>query len=349
MPIKRGQKATKLTLDQLEKIAQERNHVLLNVATSKRDPSHVPKQNRALLRCNKCQNEWSTKVYVYLDRKSLSLGCRQCYETNLKDPNLYPNAPTRQKETTLARPPRRAGKDLLHAAFVNGPFGHIRNGKDLMLYLKENPNVYNDKVLTLILRNESLKKQKVICEDFLKNNVSRHHVIPLHAKGSPASWNIIKITKEEHHELHVLRYQVYKEKNDLLATYATLSDVYKAQTGDFKKIKQPKSANFGIRNLPEEVRLALEHGMVFTHTDLFRFEIKPNTLQTTKQIVQGLLDCLPEGHPDKERIFKNPTSVNYIRNLIIAAFPAPNTNGSRLKKPIKSAYGFTVKSLKMLN
>jgi hypothetical protein len=348
MSITRGQKTTKLTLGELEKTVQERNHTLLSV-TSKpkkgeaRELSHVPKQGRVFLRCNKCQHEWDTKVYVYLERRSFSLGCRKCFETNLKDPKIYPNNPTLKKETTQARPPRRAGKAILQAAFVNGPFGHINNINDLILYLKENPNIYNDKVLNHILRNESLKKQKGGLKEFFKNNVSRHHIIPFHALGSPESWNLLSVTTEEHHELHVLRYQVYKEKGDLTATHGTLSNVCKSQTGGFEKTKQPKPMNFGVHNLPEEVRLALKHGMVFTHTDHYCFEIKPNTLQTTKQIVQGLLDCLPDGHPDKERILKNPTSVNYIRNLVITTFPLPHC--SPLKKSIKSAYGFTVKSL----
>lgn len=249
MAVSRGQKLTRLTLTELEKIAQERDHLLLNDPCSKKDPLHVPKQNRALFHCNKCGYEWSTKVYVYLERTSLSLGCRQCYETNVKDPNLYPNSPLRKKEINLARPTRRAGKEFLNAAFVNGPFGYINNVKDLINYLTSNSNAYNDKVLTLVLRNEDLKKDKVKTKDFFKDNVSHHHVIPLHSSGSPAHWNIIPVTKEEHNELHALRYEVYHEKGDLLATYGTQSDIYKAQTGGFKKIKQPKPDNSGIRNL----------------------------------------------------------------------------------------------------
>lgn len=104
-----------------------------------------------------------------------------------------------------------------------------------------------------------------------------------------------------------------------------------------------------VRPKAEEVRLALVHGMVFTHTDLYRFEIKPNTLQTTKQIKQGLLDCLPEGHPDKKRILQNPTSINYIRKLVITAFPISQSEGvssPSLIKPVYTAYGFKVESLK---
>lgn len=236
----------------------------------------------------------------------------------------------------------------MHTAFANGPFGHIHNVKDLINYLKENPNFYNNKALELVLRNEGLKKQKCRLEEFFPNKVSYHHVIPLHVKGSPASWNLIPVTKEEHHELHQLRFEVYGEKADLLATYATQSDIIKANTGSFKKLKQPKPNNIGIRNVPEEVRLCLQRGMVFIHKDGFRFEIKPNTLQTTQDIKQGLLACLPEGHADKERIFKNKTSVNYIRALIITTFPLSPGDGTTtpvLKKQVSSAYGFTVQAL----
>lgn len=101
--MKRGTELTKLTVNELNNIAQERGHTVLKVETSTRDPNHVPKQNRVYLRCNKCNYEWDTKVYVYLERKGLSLGCRECYNKNLKDPTLYPNSPTRKKETTPAQ------------------------------------------------------------------------------------------------------------------------------------------------------------------------------------------------------------------------------------------------------
>lgn len=363
MTMQRGKKLTKLELSEFNKIAQERGHLILNVDKSKRNPSHVPKQSRVFLRCNKCNHEWDTKVYVYLDRKSLSLGCRKCYENNLKDPILYPNSPTRKKETTPAQPRRRAGKNVLHTAFVNGPFGHIHSVEDLIFYLKENPNAYNDKALQLVLRNEAglspqvpHKGKKRKLEEFFPNKVSYHHVIPLHAKGSPARWNIIPVTKEEHNELHEFRFKVYGEKADLFATYATKSDVIKADTGGFKKLKQPKPNNTGIRNLPEEIRIALQRGMVLTHKDGFHCEIKPNTLQTTQEIKNALLECLPDEHVDKKRILQNKTSVNYIRALIITAFPLcyplGGTSGEfkegiplRGPRPVHSAYGFTIQAL----
>lgn len=359
MAMQRGKKLTKLELSELNNIAQERGHLVLNVDKSKRNPSHVPKQSRVFLHCNKCNHEWDTKVYVYLERKSLSLGCRKCYENNIKNPMLYPNSPTRKKETTPAQPQRRAGRDVLHAAFVNGPFGHIHSVKDLISYFKENSNAYNDKALQLVLRHEGLKKQKRKLEEFFPNKVSYHHIIPLHAKGSPARWNIIPVTKEEHYELHDLRFKVYGEKADLFATYATQSDVIKADTGDFKKLKQPKPNTIGIRNLPEEIRIALQRGMVLTHKDGFHCEIKPNTLQTTQEIKNALLECLPDEHFDKKRILQNKTSINYIRALIITAFPVCSSGEikeSRLtpsrrslsgvaakpKRPVHSAYGFTL-------
>lgn len=348
--MQRGTKLTKITVNELNNIAQARGHTVLDVQTSIKNPLHVPKQNRVFLRCNKCNYEWNTKVYVYLERESLSLGCRQCYNNNIKNALLYPNSPIRKKETTTKQPSRRAGKNVLNIAFVNGPFGHIHNIKDLIFYLKENPNLYNTRVLELILRNEDQKKQKRKLKDFYPNKVSYHHVIPLHAKGSPDRWNIIPVTKEEHHELHDLRFKVYGEKADLLATYATKSDIIKANTGSLKKFKQPKTNNIGIRNLPQEIRIALQRGMVFTHKDGFSFEVKPNTLQTTQEIKQGLLNCLPEGHCDKKRIIQNKTSVNYIRALIITTFPLSQSDLNNLnkttlpalKKQVSSAYGFTV-------
>ena len=344
MGIIRGQKFTKLTYDQLVTTVLERGHTLINVERSLRNPNNVPKQGRVCLRCDKCQSEWDTKLYVYLERKAPSFGCRTCYTNLSQDPNLYPNSPLRKKETNNLKPKRRAGKDVLNAAFQNGPYSHIKNVKDLINYLKENPNLHNNKALELVLRNEGLKKQKINPRDFFKEDLSYHHVLPIHDNGPPASWNIIPVTKEEHHLIHVLRYETFKQKEDLLATYGTKSDMLKFETGHFQKVRKPKpNKSYFIQNLPEEVRVGLERGMIFTHNEGYELVIKPNTLQTTKEIQEGLLAILPDGHEDKSRILKNKTSVNYLRSLVITAV----TNGENLlSKKVYSAYGFTVKLLK---
>lgn len=87
--------------------------------------------------------------------------------------------------------------------------------------------------------------------------------------------------------------------------------------------------------------------MVLTHKDGFHCEIKPNTLQTTQEIKNALLECLPDEHVDKKRVLQNKTSVNYIRALIITAFPLCSSGEIKEGKtrPVHSAYGFTVQAL----
>nr|QIA47038.1 putative HNH homing endonuclease [Colemanosphaera charkowiensis]QIA47075.1 putative HNH nucleases [Colemanosphaera charkowiensis] len=344
MPISRGQKLTKISVSELNNIVQERNHVLLQVITSKRNPDYVPKQSKIHLRCLKCNYEWETKVYVYLERLGPSLGCRQCYKNMIQDPSIYPNSPCRKNQINKNKSGRRVGREVLRVACKNGQFGHIQNVKQLMDYLKNNPNAYNTKVLSLIIRNEGLKKHKIKLKDLYPGEISMHHVIPLHANGSPDLWNIIPVTKEEHHELHQLRYAVYGEKADLQATFATQSDIIKARTGCSQKIKQiPKQNTSGIRNIPLEVANALKQGMICIHKDGYAITIQPNTLQTTQDVKNTLVNLLPEDHKDRQRILQNKTSVNYIRSLIITTFPLPTTG--TLKKQVQSAYGFTLQPL----
>jgi hypothetical protein len=343
MPLTRGQQLTRITLQQLKNIVQQRKHVLIHVSVSTKNPLYVPKQNRILLKCEKCQNQWHTKVYVYLQRQSLSLGCRQCYEMLIKNSNTYDKFPCKKK-IHINQPIRKNGMKALRQYFNNGPFGWIQNVKDLKTYLQQDLNSYNEKALTLLIRNEDLISQKVKLKIFFKNgDVCMHHVIPLHAKGSPDKWNIIAVTKEEHYNLHQLRYKVYNERFDLLASYATHSDMLKIQTGKFQKLKTTKNNLLAVRNLPKEILVALQNGMIWTHKDGFLLKIHPNSLQTMQQIKQCLVDCLPEEHKDRKRMMHNQTSVNYLRSLIITTFPLPTSKG--LKKQARSAYNFIVQKL----
>jgi hypothetical protein len=318
----RGKKLKQTTLAELQRISLERNHELLTVETSKKDSSIVPQQNKASFCCKKCGHQWETKVYVYLQRTGLSLGCCQCYNIMLQDETLYPQSPCRKKnvgESLQTQPTRRAGKKILREVHSKGAFGHINNIEDCIQYLKNNPNPYNDLVLTYILRAENFTKQNRKFKELFPGNTSMHHIFPLHAGGSPDNWNLVPVTKEEHHQLHEIRYQVFGEKQDKLATYGTKSDEIRAKTGVFQQLKTPK-ARYSSPLAPEVFKI-LERGLVFKHRDGFEGVVLPNSVKTMKQIQQVCLDVLPENHPDKIRILKNKTSVNYLRSLIITNFP----------------------------
>lgn len=213
---KRGQIQKKTTIQEIENLVQSRNHQLLQYQSSQIDPNTVPQQSRISLRCLTCGYEWSTKLQVYLSRISKNKGCRKCFEKNIQNPEIYPNTPFIQKPDVIGRPKRREGKEKQRQAHLNGGFGFIRNRNDLIQYLKEQPNKHNNYALELVLRDDERKRNKVTLS---KGESSRHHVLPLHAQGSPDNWNIISVTKKEHDKLHRLRYEIYQEEADLKSDF----------------------------------------------------------------------------------------------------------------------------------
>lgn len=355
MPLIRGQKLTKISVQTLNNVAVERNHIILQMTESKKDPDVVPKQSRIHLQCLKCNNQWDTKVYVYLQRTGPSLGCRKCFNDMIQNPLVYPNSPcisNIKKEGPQAKIIRRSGKKKLREVFQNSERGHIKNLQELIFYLNQNPNAYNNKVLELLFRNEGLKQQNKSLKFLFPGKISKHHVIPIHDGGSPDSWNIIEVTKKEHHELHELRYRVYHQKNDLKATYATHADVIQVEKNlksveepnqEISVVKQKKNRKqiLGLLNIPLEVSKALENELTFIHKDGYVLKVLPNTLKTTSEIKEALINLLPENHVDKERMLKNKTSANYIRSMIITKFLLENNNTQKsLVKKVYSAYGF---------
>eukprot|EP00878_Enallax_costatus_P000047 GHUV01000058.1.p1 GENE.GHUV01000058.1~~GHUV01000058.1.p1 ORF type:complete len:275 (-),score=-62.89 GHUV01000058.1:2266-3090(-) len=91
--------------------------------------------------------------------------------------------------------------------FQAGSFCNIVDRDSLIQFLKENSNSYNDKVLTFINRqNEFLEYDEI------------HHIIPKSEGGPDTSWNLLPVLYNEHKELHKLRYDVYQQEGDRVAS-----------------------------------------------------------------------------------------------------------------------------------
>lgn len=76
--------------------------------------------------------------------------------------------------------------------------------------------------------------------------------------------------------------------------------------------------------------------MVWKHKDGFEVIIKPNSVETVQQVKELLIHSLPEDHVFRQKIVKNKTSVNYIRQVINNVFGKQ----SDIKK--SSVYGFSL-------
>jgi hypothetical protein len=123
MSILRGKSQKKTTILELQEVTKARDHQLLDFKRGQVNPDTVPKQSVIKIHCNKCNNEWETKAYVYLERTGPAQGCRRCYENLLQDPTVYPNVPCRAKEPTRCSDgAHRRDKVSLQEAFEKGPF-----------------------------------------------------------------------------------------------------------------------------------------------------------------------------------------------------------------------------------
>lgn len=83
---------------------------------------------------------------------------------------------------------------------------NIKTEKELRFFLLTEKNVY----VNFINYHKYLCKKKL-------NKTEFHHIIPLYANGSNATWNLIELSISEHQKAHKLLYEVYKNKEDLCA------------------------------------------------------------------------------------------------------------------------------------
>lgn len=339
---RRGPVGNRMTVEELLILAKDRNHIVKSFEVGIRDKNHVPKQSRVFLICGICGNEWDTKVQVYVERQSASNGCRQCYTANQQNPTIYPNSPFQPQTTTT----RRSGVNALRQANQQSQFGHIQSRSDLIQFLTQQGDDYSKKVLPLVQRDDLLKAN----QQSLQGPVSKHHVIPLHAGGSPDAWNLIVVTKMEHHDLHVVRYETFGEQNDLTATFGTQADLIAAYGQNAmvglpslvsSKPKQKQSQ--AVQRAPLELKEAFKKGTVWTHEDGTIIRFTPNQIQSTPQLKEALIKALPTHHKARLALEKNPTSQNNLRSLIITTLPLAST--VLPSKPKTSAYGFTVSYL----
>lgn len=335
---KRGQKQFKTTVEEALNVALSRNHELTSYTTG-RNLDIIPKSFYCVFKCNKCGNIWRTKLGVYLKRTGPAKGCRKCFDQLIPNKEIYANSPCAKKNPSSNQPFRRQSKEILRQNHLNGPHGFIQNFKDLIQFLKTNPNVHNNYVVVLIELGE---------RSFEKKKSSKHHIIPLHDGGSPDKWNILRVSKEEHDQIHRLRYEVYQQDGDKRAIRATSNDVKMISSvqhdstslssfSEYEKEihNESKKSKYFYRRTPETLK-AIEKGMVWKHKDGFEIIIKPNSVETVEQIKELLIDSLPENHISRQKIVKNKTSVNYIREVINNVF------GEQPDSKKSSVYGFSL-------
>lgn len=85
----------------------------------------------------------------------------------------------------------------------------------------------------------------------LNENVEVHHIIPRHEGGTDEISNLVALTKEEHAEIHLKRYQEYGNFRDLCAYYMigyNFTEAHKVSSAEGGKIggKKVYESSIGI-------------------------------------------------------------------------------------------------------
>lgn len=247
----------------------------------------------------------------------------------------------------------RKTKQEVKAIFEKSPFKHIKNRSDLVFYLKENPNTYNNYMLQLIDRQD----QRIALDE-------QHHIIPTSEGGPCENWNLIPVTYKEHGLAHKLRYEVYNKQGDYLAFIgrenlpetARIIKTERAKMGhktmkekgigfynsDLQSelgkrsagIKTPEREVGYTKQVTTEKKELFSKALVFTNKELSIVgETKPNQFTRTGQIKDYLVSLMPEGCATRELILNDKqftTNINKILNPLIKPSAAGQTKLSRM-------------------
>lgn len=192
----------KLTLQDIEKITDSRGHKLIKLS----HPENPRFNRKGLITfvCSKNHTHTAT-VHSYLTAKN---GCPECKKIKAVIDNTGKKrkpSPSAQEKTER----RDAEKQARKARFQASEFCHVNNSATLISHLENNPNPYNILMLT------SVKQKRP-----LTGPGDKHHIIPRHMGGPDSEWNLVKLTAQEHYLAHKLRYEVYKDANDLVGSEA---------------------------------------------------------------------------------------------------------------------------------
>ena len=172
-------------------------------------PSNYGKGTMTLL-CN-CGNEFKViACNLSRNKPNMIYECLTC-----KNRRTEERQKERQKEKITPLNETKTPRAHFHA---------IASQKDLMRFLNHDKNPHNEYIL---------KKLNNPTFGFGDRSTHSHHIIPKHAGGCNASWNLLTLTPEEHYLVHYLRFKVYKHPGDKFS----LSLLRRGWQSDIPKVK----------------------------------------------------------------------------------------------------------------
>lgn len=138
---------------------------------------------------------------------------------------------------------KRLKKAEKQALFQQSAFSTIQDKESLLDFFEKNPNMYHEKVFTLLERQSWLLDPS---PEIAEKYDEIHHIIPQSSGGPDDQWNLLPVTFHEHKELHALRYEVYGEEGDRVASMSR--NEIRAYTKEQKR-EAAKRGHETMRNL----------------------------------------------------------------------------------------------------
>ena len=113
--------------------------------------------------------------------------------------------------------------------------------------------------------------------------VEVHHILPRSLGGDNSKENLVEVLPEEHIFLHMLRYKIYKQREDMLSVRFCLNG--------FDKNKTKMGINYNNIILNKKIRTG--YAWIKTHSYNFRKEIGWHTEEGIKAISEARMGTFP--------------------------------------------------------
>lgn len=333
----------KKTVKNYSDMAEDRHHKLISVSNTE-----TPSQGKLTILCRICGETFTTTANSYCNAKAS--GCPSCKAIKAKNQSVSLTA----IEQNQIKIEQKRKEELSKKLAKRKNFEHIRNIEGLFNYLKKENNKYSLFIINKINTNSSIsqeiKNQNV---NFDRKLFEKHHIIPKHTGGPDASWNLIYLSKEDHVEAHILRYEVYGEFGDynFLSTKNVLGinnrvklnpEFDKQLTKNKQRGTKTQIANqIGIFNRDAAIKAGLKSKKVIE--SLTEEEKRTLDKRHQTQMSDAVWSTLYEGatfiHSRTEtKVVLKPEealTLTELKNILAAALPKHDVDRIRLEKAEK--------------
>nr|YP_009773687.1 putative HNH homing endonuclease [Uronema confervicola]QIZ74187.1 putative HNH homing endonuclease [Uronema confervicola] len=334
----------KLSLEKLELEVQNRGHVLIFVSNKEN-----LRTGFITVQCS-ANHVFKTSVKSYLSCRVSLITNKKCGCSKCKKLLSVLNFEKKDKKKKIFKSTTKRVPEC---------FKNIVDKHSMIEYLVKNKNSYNNFIL------QKLEEQRQLIQDCKELNLATevHHIIPKSLGGVNENWNTVTLTTSDHTLAHQLRYEVFGDIQDELASrlrsQSTVSSreaqlerirlshksTRKNQTGFFSSEQQAKNGRKGgaaksesntlkhFKKLSPLVQEKIKKGLVFRHKDLKENVIIP---PSTTFLPTNLLDIFLQKLPETSKYYNSLKNIN--------KYSFSSSLGKVLREERKTYLGFSLVS-----